>query len=45
MGGGQDTVVTEDFLDFEQVNARFDQMRSVAVAKTVRGNLFFMPQS
>jgi len=22
--GGQDTVVTENFLDFEQVNARFD---------------------
>jgi len=22
--GGQDTVVTEDFLDFEQVNTRFD---------------------
>jgi hypothetical protein len=23
-GGGQDTVVTEDFLDFKQVDARFD---------------------
>jgi predicted kinase len=23
-GGGQDTMVTENFLDFEQVNARFD---------------------
>jgi predicted kinase len=23
-GGGQDTVVAENFLDFEQVNARFD---------------------
>jgi len=23
-GGGQDTVVAEDFLDFEQVNTRFD---------------------
>jgi hypothetical protein len=22
--GGQDTMVTENFLDFEQVNARFD---------------------
>jgi len=44
-GGGQDTVMTEDFLDFEQVNTRFDQMGSVAVTQTVRGNLFFMPQS
>jgi predicted kinase len=23
-GSGQDTMVTEDFLDFEQVDARFD---------------------
>jgi len=23
-GGGQDTVVAEDFLDFEQINTRFD---------------------
>jgi len=23
-GSGQDAMVTEDFLDFEQVNARFD---------------------
>jgi len=23
-GGGQDTVVAEDFLNFKQVNARFD---------------------
>jgi hypothetical protein len=23
-GGGQDTMVAEDFLNFEQVNARFD---------------------
>jgi len=23
-GGGQDTIMTENFLDFEQVNARFD---------------------
>jgi hypothetical protein len=30
-GRGQDTVVAEDFLDFEQVNARFDQMSGIAV--------------
>ena len=23
-GGGQDTMVAKDFLDFKQVNARFD---------------------
>jgi len=23
-GGGQDTMVAEDFLNFQQVNARFD---------------------
>jgi hypothetical protein len=23
-GGGQDTMVTEDFLDFKEVDARFD---------------------
>jgi hypothetical protein len=30
-GGGQDTMVAEVFLDFEQVNARFDQMRGIAM--------------
>ena len=31
-GGGQDGVVTEDFLYFEQVDARFDQMSGITVA-------------
>lgn len=44
-GSGQDTVVTENFLDFEQVYACFDQMGSITMAQTVRGNLFFIPQS
>ena len=44
-GGGQDGAVTEDFLHFEQVDARFDQMSCITVAQTVRGNLFFIPQS
>ncbi len=43
-GGGQDGVVTEDPLYFEQVDARFDQMSGITVAKAVRGDLFFMPQ-
>ena len=43
-GGGQDGVVTENSLYFEQVNARFDQMGGITVAKAVRGDLFFIPQ-
>ena len=31
-GGAQDGTVTEDFLDFEQVDARFDQMSGITVA-------------
>lgn len=44
-GGGQDGAVTENFLYFEQVDARFDQMGGITVTKAVRGNLFFIPQS
>ncbi len=29
--GGDHRVVTEDLLHFEQVNARFDQMRGIAM--------------
>ena len=39
-GGGQDGAVTEDFLHFEQVDARFDQMSCITVTQAVRGNLF-----
>jgi hypothetical protein len=31
-GSGQDTVVAEDFLHFQQIDAGFDQMCGVAVA-------------
>jgi hypothetical protein len=31
-GGAQDGAVTEDFLYFEQVDARFDQMGGITVA-------------
>lgn len=44
-GGSQDGVMAEDFLDFEQVDAGFDQVGGIAVAQTVGGNLFFIPQS
>ena len=43
-GGGEDGVVTEDLLDFDQVDAGFDQVGCIAVAQTVRGDLFFRPQ-
>ena len=43
--GGEDGLVAEDFLHFQQVNARFDQMRGIAMAQAVRRNSFFRPQS
>jgi len=43
--GGEDGLVAEDLLYFQQVNARFNQMRGITVAQTVRCNSFFKPQS
>jgi len=31
-GSGQNAMVAEDFLNFQQINSGFDQMGSVAVA-------------
>ncbi len=39
------TVVAEDFLDFEEIDSGFDQVGGIAVAQTVGSNLFFIPQS
>jgi len=44
-GGGENTMVAEDFLHFQQIDTGFDQMGGVAMAKTVRTDLFFSPQS
>jgi len=44
-GRGQDRAMAEDFLYFEQIDARFDQMSGIAVAQAVQGDLFFIPQS
>ena len=41
--GGENRMMAEDLLYRDQVNAGFDQMRGVAVAQAVRGNLFFRP--
>ena len=43
--GGEDGLMAEDFLHFQQVNARFNQMRGIAVAQAVWRNSFFKPQS
>ena len=44
-GGAQNGAVAEDFLHLEQIDACFDQVRGVGVAKTVRSDLFFSPQA
>ena len=44
-GGGQNGVMTEKFLYFDQIDTRFDQMCRIAVAKAVRGDVFFRPQA
>ena len=43
--GGEDRLVAEDLLYFQQVNTRFDQMGGVAMAQAVWGNSFLKPQS
>jgi len=44
-GGGQNGAVAGDFLHLEQIDACFDQVRGVGVAKTVGRDLFFIPQA
>ncbi len=34
-GGGEDGAVAEDFLDFEQIDAGFDQMGGIGMSKVV----------
>ena len=41
----ENRMVAEDLLDFEEIDALFDQVRGVAVAQAVRGDLFFNPHS
>ena len=43
--GGEDGLVTEDFLHFQQVDARFNQMRGIAVAQAVGREFFLTPQA
>ena len=44
-GGGEDRMVAQDLLHFQQVNPGLDQMGCIAVAKAVGGDLFFRPQA
>ena len=44
-GGGEDGEMAENFLHFEQIDPGLDQVCGVGVAKAVRGDLFFRPQS
>ncbi len=37
--------MTEDFLYFEQIDTRFDQVGRITVSQTVQGDLFFIPQA
>ena len=43
--GGEDTLVTQDFLDGQQIDPGFNQMGGITVAQAVQRNLFFSPQS
>ena len=43
--GGEDGVMAEEFLYFDQVDASFDQVGCVAVPQTVGCDLFFRPQA
>lgn len=43
--GSEDGVVAEEFLYFDQIDARFDQVRCIAVPQTVGRDLFFRPQA
>ena len=44
-GGGENAVVAQDLLHFQQVDPGLDQMGGIAVAKAVGRDLFFSPQS
>ena len=43
--GGEDGLMAEDLLHFQQIDTRFNQMGGIAVAQAVWRNSFFKPQS
>lgn len=42
--GGEDGVVAEEFLDFDQIDTGLDQVGCIAVAQRMGRDLFFRPQ-
>ena len=42
---GQNGLMAEDFLNLDQIYAGFNQMRGIAMAQTVRRDLFFTLQA
>ena len=42
---GEYRMMAEEFLYFDQVDTRFDQVCGIAVAQAVGGDLFFRPQA
>jgi hypothetical protein len=43
--GGEDRVMAEVFLDFDEVDAGLNQVGCIAVAQAVRADVFFRPQA
>ena len=43
-GGGENGVVPEELLYLDQIDTGLDQVRGIAVAQAVGGDLFFRPQ-
>ena len=43
-GGGENGVMAEKLLHFDQIDTGFDQVGGIAVAQAVWRNLFFRPQ-
>ena len=44
-GGGENGVMAEEFLHLDQIDPCLDQVGCIAVAKAVRGDVFFRPQA
>ena len=42
--GGENGMMAEEFLYLDQVDAGLDQVRGIAMAQAVRGDVFFKPQ-
>ena len=43
-GGGENGMMTEEFLDLKQINSGLNQVGGIAVTQAVWRDLFFRPQ-